>query len=220
VLVAVFVGASTAAAATALAKPVDVAASNAGALDTSFTYANRPPNANRTPAPNPAPPATPTTAPATITATSTTSTPQPNTTTSAPPKALPSSAAPPRPAGTDVEQVVALANQARADSGCAALTVDAKLTAAATEHSTDMSTRDYFSHTTPEGVAFDQRIENAGYATPGAENIARGQESAEDVMDAWMKSKGHRANILNCQLTTIGVGLSTDGWYWTQDFGY
>jgi uncharacterized protein YkwD len=116
--------------------------------------------------------------------------------------------------------VVALANEARAEAGCAALKVDDKLTAAATEHSTDMSARDYFSHTTPEGVPFDQRIENAGYAMPGAENIARGQDSAESVMDAWMKSKGHRANILNCQLTTIGVGLATTGWYWTQDFGY
>ncbi|MFL6141931.1 MAG: CAP domain-containing protein [Labedaea sp.] len=116
--------------------------------------------------------------------------------------------------------MVALVNAARVENGCLALKVDAMLTAAAVAHSADMAARDYFSHTTPEGVTFDKRILEAGYPTPGAENIAQGQDSAEEVMDAWMKSKGHRANILNCQLTTIGVGLDTNGWYWSQDFGY
>ena len=71
-----------------------------------------------------------------------------------------------------------------------------------------MAARDYFSHTTPEGVTFDQRIKNAGYP-PGAENIARGQRTAESVMSSWMGSEGHRRNIENCRLTTIGVGLNT-----------
>jgi uncharacterized protein YkwD len=117
-------------------------------------------------------------------------------------------------------QVVALVNQNRAQAGCAPLRVDSKLTKAAADHSSDMARRDYFSHTTPEGVTFDQRIKAAGYAQPGAENIAAGQRSAEEVMNAWMNSPGHRANILNCQLSAIGVGLDTNGWYWTQDFGY
>ena len=59
-----------------------------------------------------------------------------------------------------------------------------------------------------------------GYPTPGGENIAQGQTSAQQVMTDWMNSSGHRANILNCQFTAIGVGLNTNGWYWTQDFGY
>jgi uncharacterized protein YkwD len=87
-------------------------------------------------------------------------------------------------------------------------------------HSDDMSTRNYFSHTTPEGVPFDHRIRNAGYSRPGAENIAKGSTTAAQTMQLWMNSHGHRANILNCKLTKLGVGVATAGWYWTQDFGY
>jgi uncharacterized protein YkwD len=120
------------------------------------------------------------------------------------------------------DQVVALVNAARAAAAtpCPPVTVDPRLTAAAQGHSDDMAARDYFSHTTPEGVTFDQRIKSAGYPNPGAENIARGQRTAESVMSAWMASEGHRRNIENCRLTTIGVGLNTTAWTWTQDFGY
>jgi uncharacterized protein YkwD len=83
-----------------------------------------------------------------------------------------------------------------------------------------MAQRKYFSHTTPEGVTFDQRIRAAGYSKPAAENIAQGQRSAEQVMQSWMQSKGHRDNILNCDYNTIGVAVDTNGWYWTQDFGF
>jgi uncharacterized protein YkwD len=146
-------------------------------------------------------------APTTTSAPTTTPTPPPTTTT-----------APPAPdAG---RQVLALVNSARANAGCAPLRYDDRLVAAAQAHSTDMATRDYFSHTTPEGVDFATRIENAGYPNPGGENIAKGQRSADQVMQAWMNSPGHRANILNCGFTAIGVGLDTRGWYWTQDFGW
>jgi uncharacterized protein YkwD len=118
------------------------------------------------------------------------------------------------------DAVVDIANQERAKSGCDPLTVDPKLARAAEDHSSDMAERDYFDHTTPEGVNFADRIVNAGYPTPGAENIAVGQQNAEQVMKSWMESDGHRANILNCDLKTIGVGLAEDGMYWTQDFGY
>lgn len=117
------------------------------------------------------------------------------------------------------QRVVELVNEARAGAGCDPLTSDERLTTAANGHSDDMSARDYFSHTTPEGVTFDQRIKNAGHPSPGAENIAAGQGDAEQVMDAWMKSPGHKRNILDCSLKSIGVGVQTDGWYWTQDFG-
>jgi uncharacterized protein YkwD len=116
--------------------------------------------------------------------------------------------------------VVELVNEARADAGCKPLKVEPTLTAAASGHSNDMAARDYFSHTTPEGSTFDERIKTAGYPLPGAENIARGQKNAEQVMKDWMNSAGHRANILNCQLKVIGVGLNTNGNYWTQDFGF
>jgi uncharacterized protein YkwD len=223
VLVALFVGATTAGTATVLAKPTDATSTEAAELATSFTYARKPLASERPPAARPpAPAATTTTAvPTTTSAPDTTSSPPPtSTTTSAAPAPAPPASAPAPPPAGQLDRVVVLVNQARVDNGCATLRVDDKLTAAASAHSADMSSRDYFSHTTPEGVTFDKRIENAGFEQPGAENIAKGQQSADEVMAAWMKSKGHRANILNCQLTAIGVGLATDGWYWTQDFGY
>jgi uncharacterized protein YkwD len=125
------------------------------------------------------------------------------------------------PAQDGVEdEVVDLVNAQRSTAGCDPLTTDPKLAQAAQDHSTDMAERDYFDHTTPEGLTFADRIVNAGYPTPGAENIAVGQQNADQVMDGWMNSDGHRANILNCDLKSIGVGLAQDGMYWTQDFGY
>ena len=130
-------------------------------------------------------------------------------------------AVPSEPTQDKVEdKVVALVNDERAKSGCDPLQTDPKLAQAAQDHSSDMAQRDYFDHTTPEGLTFADRIVNAGYPTPGAENIAVGQQNAEQVMDGWMNSDGHRANILNCELKSIGVGLAEDGMYWTQDFGY
>jgi uncharacterized protein YkwD len=156
----------------------------------------------------------------TTTTTSTTTPPPPpppETTTPAPPPADPPPAS---PGSTQQDQVVTLVNTFRGQSGCGPVTVDARLTTAAQGHSSDMANRDYFSHDTPEGVTFDKRIRNAGYDKPGAENIAMGARTAEDVMRMWMESDGHRRNILNCDLDTIGVGLDRDGFYWTQDFGY
>ncbi|GAB3690437.1 CAP domain-containing protein [Saccharopolyspora tripterygii] len=117
------------------------------------------------------------------------------------------------------DEVVSLVNEARAEAGCAPLTVDDRLTKAATEHSADMATRGYFSHTTPDGRTFGDRLRDAGYPSPGAENIARGHTSADQVVGDWMKSRGHRKNIVDCSLRTIGVGVEYNGLYWTQDFG-
>jgi uncharacterized protein YkwD len=125
-----------------------------------------------------------------------------------------------QPPTSQTDQVFALVNQARAHAGCAALKDDGRLDDAATKHSVDMAKQNYFDHTTPAGVTFDQREKAEGYPSPGGENIAKGQTSAQQVMTDWMNSEGHRANILNCRFTAIGIGLDTDGWYWTQDFGY
>ncbi|HEX8345837.1 MAG TPA: CAP domain-containing protein [Actinoplanes sp.] len=118
--------------------------------------------------------------------------------------------------------VVTLVNEERSAAGCRALTTDAKLTAAARAHSADMAARGYFSHTTPEGVQFSTRITDAGYRWSGAgENIAKGQRTAREVMTGWMNSAGHKANILNCSFTDIGVGVVADAkgsLVWTQDF--
>ncbi|MEV8514829.1 CAP domain-containing protein [Dactylosporangium sp. NPDC051484] len=119
-------------------------------------------------------------------------------------------------------KVLTIVNAERAKAGCQPLAYNAKLRAAAYKHSADMAARDYFSHDTPEGVSFATRITNEGYRwSNAAENIAKGQSTPEDVMNAWMNSAGHRANILNCKLKDLGVGLAYQGKspIWTQDFG-
>jgi len=143
--------------------------------------------------------------------------PQPTTSEAAPP---PSTKAAARVASSVAEQVINLVNDERSTAGCKPLAAESHLTTAAQDYSDDMSARNFFSHTNPEGVTFDQRIKNAGNPKPGAENIAKGQTSAAQVMTSWMNSEGHRANILNCSLTKIGVGFTKAGNYWVQDFGY
>ncbi|SEP52129.1 CAP domain-containing protein [Amycolatopsis saalfeldensis] len=152
----------------------------------------------------------------------------PSPTPSSPPVPTPSSSPPSTPKPTPqpkvdtslAGQIVSLVNDQRADAGCDPVAEEPHLDTAAQKHSDDMSARDYFSHDTPEGVHFDERIRDAGYSKPGAENIAKGATSAAQVMEMWMNSSGHRANILNCSLTKLGVGVAKSGWYWTQDFGY
>jgi uncharacterized protein YkwD len=155
-------------------------------------------------------------APATTAQPTTTAAPPPPTTAAPPPTTAPP---PPPPAGA-ADQVVALANEARAQAGCGPLRVDARITAAAQAHSDDMAANDYFSHDSLDGRSFADRLRAAGYPSPGGENIAQGQRSAQSVHQAWMNSSGHRANILNCGFTTIGVGVNQTAWTWTQDFGY
>ncbi|MGI5050298.1 sigma-70 family RNA polymerase sigma factor [Streptomyces sp. JAC18] len=120
------------------------------------------------------------------------------------------------------DEVIALVNTERAKEGCGAVSGNGLLAKAASDHSADMVARDYFSHTSPDGTDPGARITAAGYrwSTYG-ENIAKGQQTAESVMDAWMNSEGHRANILNCALKELGVGRvdSSGGPVWTQNFG-
>jgi uncharacterized protein YkwD len=119
--------------------------------------------------------------------------------------------------------IMRLTNAERVEHGCAALTANDQLTEAARGHSAWMGRTGEFSHTGRGGSNFVVRSEAAGYARPSAENIAWGYRSAEQVVDAWMRSPGHRANILNCRSKTVGVGavFSQSGApYYTQDFGY
>nr|WSW71017.1 sigma-70 family RNA polymerase sigma factor [Streptomyces sp. NBC_00995] len=119
-------------------------------------------------------------------------------------------------------QVVALLNKERAAAGCGPLKEDAQLTDAAQRHSDDMSARDFFEHSNPDGADPGQRVTEAGYrwSTYG-ENIARGQQTPASVMESWMNSPGHRANILNCAFKDVGIGVhqGPGGPWWTQDFG-
>ncbi|MCG8928367.1 CAP domain-containing protein [Lentzea sp. CC55] len=164
----------------------------------------------------------PTTSSTTATPSSTTSSAAPTTTTTTtPPEAPKPPVQPPKPpAGQTPEQaVLALVNDARAAVGCKALVIDDRITTAAQAHSTDMATKNYFSHTSQDGRTFDVRMKEAGYPRPGGENIAKGYPTPQAVVTGWMNSTGHRENIENCSFTTMGVGLDTRGNYWTQNFG-
>lgn len=137
------------------------------------------------------------------------------------------------------EQVVALVNQQRRLNGC---NIDLKLvpqlTSAAYGHSQDMALNNIFSHLGSDNSTMQQRVDATSYQySQLAENIAVGYPTPQAVVDAWMRSSGHRANILNCTLHEIGVGYYYQAddqanvrddvglisgpyyYYWTQDFG-
>ncbi|MEU2912012.1 CAP domain-containing protein [Streptomyces massasporeus] len=119
-------------------------------------------------------------------------------------------------------QVLSLVNEERAKVGCSPVAANSALTALAQNYSEDMAARGFFDHTDPDGRTPWDRAEKAEISNLGGENIARGQADAAAVMDAWMNSPGHRANILNCDFKTLGVGveLGSGGPWWTQNFGY
>lgn len=116
-------------------------------------------------------------------------------------------------------EVIRLVNEQRAKNGLNALTANWELSRVARYKSQDMVYNRYFSHTSPTyGTPF-QMIKAFGlsYRTAG-ENIAYGQRTPQEVVNAWMNSSGHRANILNASYTQIGVGYVSSGHYWTQMF--
>lgn len=142
------------------------------------------------------------------------------------PAAVPAHAAAPAVTAATIAQekrVVQLVNLHRARAGCPALRVDARLVRAARGHSQDMARRNYFSHTTPGGTTAPTRIAKQGYPRGAyAENIAAGTPNGAATVNAWMRSPGHRANILRCSLRAVGVGLARGGrygTYWTMDLG-
>ena len=120
------------------------------------------------------------------------------------------------------DEVVKLVNQQRAKYGLGPLTVNWELSRCARIKSQDMINRNYFSHTSPTYGSPFNMMENFGLRfSAAAENIAKGQRTPQEVMNAWMNSPGHRANILSKNVTHIGVGAakSSNGTlYWTQMF--
>lgn len=132
---------------------------------------------------------------------------------------------------TLINEQLALINAERAMAGCAPLVLNAQLSTAAQGHSEDMAARDYFSHTSLDGTSPAERVTRAGYNwSMMGENIAAGQITVAEVMNSWMKSEGHRANILNCGYSEVGIGhayQASDSFpgpygyrhYWTQNFG-
>ncbi|TAF57469.1 MAG: hypothetical protein EAZ61_01290, partial [Oscillatoriales cyanobacterium] len=126
-------------------------------------------------------------------------------------------------------EVLALTNQFRQDNGIAGLTANAALSQAAETHSQAMANLDFFSHTGLDGSTASDRAIAAGYTSSFVgENIGAGHSTPASVVQGWIESEGHRANLLNASYTQLGVGyvfLAEDtgntNWnhYWTQMFG-
>ncbi|WP_112137769.1 CAP domain-containing protein [Glycomyces dulcitolivorans] len=118
-------------------------------------------------------------------------------------------------------EVLAIVNDRRSENGCGDLARDSRLDTAARLHAEDMAVNDYFDHTSQDGRSPTDRANAQGYEGGVGENIAYGYPDAEAVMEGWMNSEGHRANILNCGYDDIGIGAyDRDGTiYWVQMFG-
>jgi uncharacterized protein YkwD len=134
------------------------------------------------------------------------------------------SAIAPEPSSTSTDRnrsaVMDLANQVRAVAGCDPLNYNTQLERSAQGHAEDMSRNHYMSHTSLDGRTFDQRIRATGYDGGRiGENIGAGFGDPNSIMDAWMNSPAHKANILDCRFRNIGVGYDLDGGYWVQNFG-
>lgn len=116
-------------------------------------------------------------------------------------------------------RVIDLTNEQRRKNGLSNLQPDTALSNVAQEKSNDMQAKNYFSHTSPTyGSPFDMMRDFGVTYNSAGENIAMGQQSAEEVVNAWMNSEGHRKNILSPNFTHIGVGHTGSGNYWTQMF--
>lgn len=131
-------------------------------------------------------------------------------------------------------EILSLVNEARSQArqcgdqryeAVESLAWSCKLEAAAEDHSKDMAENDYFSHTGPDGVGIQQRIENQGYVWQAVgENIAAGQASATAVVEGWLESPGHCRNIMSDAFTEMGMANAEDSesrysTYWTQTLG-
>lgn len=119
-------------------------------------------------------------------------------------------------------EVLQLVNVERAKVGCSPVSANSALADLAEDFSKAMADQGFFDHTDPSGASPWDRAAQAGITSLGGENIARGQSDPAAVMEAWMNSPGHKANILNCDFKTLGVGVQfgAGGPWWTQDFGY
>ena len=113
----------------------------------------------------------------------------------------------------DVQEFVALMNDHRVSIGCPALEWHVVVGEVAQAHSDDMVERSFTAHTNPDGASPFDRLADAGVTySRAAENIAWGYTTAQSVLDGWLGSSGHRANLENCDLTHHGVGLTDRHW--------
>lgn len=133
---------------------------------------------------------------------------------------IPVCCAPSTAEATQIEEVFNLLNAHRMDNGVGALEYDEQLEAAIQGHCLHMSQHSFFAHEAEEdGVVLPwDRAELCGTRANG-ENIAQGQRSPADVMEAWIESPGHNENMLNSRFTRVGIGYVAQGRYWGQIFG-
>jgi len=130
----------------------------------------------------------------------------------------------------DIDSVLTLVNQERAQYNTSPLTLNNLLTSSAESHARDMLRREYFSHVSPNSKGFKDRIKQTGYLDVNqatcncvgwsgsvGENIAKGQPTAKTAMQGWMESPGHRKNILSSDFEEIGIAHIGD--VWVQNFG-
>ena len=116
-------------------------------------------------------------------------------------------------------EVIRLVNEIRVQNGLSPLTADWELSRVARYKSQDMKDNNYFSHNSPVYGSPFTMMKNFGISyRSAAENIAKGQRTPQAVVNGWMNSSGHRANILNATYKKIGVGYVPNGNYWTQMF--
>lgn len=128
--------------------------------------------------------------------------------------------------GIDLQEIITLTNNERADRDLHRLSTSSTLFIAAQKRADDMANREYFSHETPDGDPFWKTLEDVAYEYQYAgENLAVHFYTPEQLVSAWMRSPGHKANILNPNFEEIGVGIASGmrngykGYYVVQLFG-
>jgi len=130
------------------------------------------------------------------------------------------------------DRVIELTNEVRGQHGLHPLSKSPQLMDSALAHSQDMASHHFISHTGSDGSNVAKRVTKAGYTnwTTVGENCAMGQRTPEEVIQGWLDSPGHRANLLNENFHELGVGyvegeiltpvgFQFRGGYWTQNFG-
>jgi uncharacterized protein YkwD len=176
------------------------------------------------PSPSRAPSASPSRAPSASPSPTRSARPKARTSTSTKPGPRRTTARPQSGLAGQENEVIRLVNAERRHAGCRSLTLNTRLRTAIRLHVAELGRHGnlYLSHVSDDGRTFVDRAKAQGYGDPGGENVARGQRDAADVMDSWMNSAGHRANIVNCSFKAIGVGVTrgVDGTLvWGQIFG-
>lgn len=111
-------------------------------------------------------------------------------------------------AASPAETVLSAVNSARAKAGCQPLRLNARLTAAAQAHAKAMAEQNFFGHAGKDGSKFSSRIKRQGYSyRAAAENIAAGHRTAMQAVQGWLKSAGHRRNMLDCGMKETGIAV-------------